>query len=119
MRMKKWYWSACLVVAVPIATFAGEGDKPFSLLQDLVPLSTEVLDASTAKAQIQVDKIVINENDLDGVVTDNVAIGNTTGNNVVSDGAFSSSTGFMTTIQNTGNNVLIQNATIINVSVGP
>jgi hypothetical protein len=83
------------------------------------PVSTETLDELSGKAQLQVDKIQINDQDLNGVLTDNVAIGNQTGQNIIAEGAYTDSAGFMTTIQNTGNNVLIQNATIINVTVEP
>jgi hypothetical protein len=37
--------------------------------------------------------------------------------NVISDGAFSGSVGLPMVIQNSGNNVLIQNATIVNVQL--
>lgn len=40
-----------------------------------------------------------------------------TGNNSISDGAFSGAVGLPMVIQNSGNNVLIQNATIINLRV--
>ncbi len=40
-----------------------------------------------------------------------------TGNNWIADGAFAGSNGFATIIQNTGNNVIIQDSLIVNVSV--
>lgn len=40
-----------------------------------------------------------------------------TGNNAVSDGAFTNATGFPMVIQNTGNNVIIQNSTILNLQL--
>jgi hypothetical protein len=46
----------------------------------------------------------------------NVAESNITGNNTVSNDAFAGATGFATVIQNSGNNVIIQNATIVNYS---
>jgi hypothetical protein len=60
---------------------------------------------------------VFNDNQLKGVVADNHASNLTTGANVISDGAFSGAVGLPTVIQNSGNNVLIQNATIVNVQV--
>jgi hypothetical protein len=53
----------------------------------------------------------------DGVVSSNQAYNLTTGNNWVTDGSFANAGGFSTVVQNTGNNVLIQNATIINLQV--
>ena len=46
----------------------------------------------------------------------NVVESSITGNNTVSNGAFAGATGFATVIQNSGNNVIIQNATIVNYS---
>ena len=60
---------------------------------------------------------VVNDSQLRGVVADNRAVNVTTGNNVISDGAFAGMTGLPLLVQNTGNNVLIQNATIVNVQV--
>ena len=73
----------------------------------------------SAMARIELGSIVLNEQDVDGVVQGNIATGNTTGNNSISDNAFAGAAGFATAIQNTGNNVLIQNSTIINVSLDP
>jgi hypothetical protein len=53
----------------------------------------------------------------DGVVSQNAAIGVTTGSNLVTEGSFAGAAGFSTVVQNSGNNVLIQNATIINLKV--
>ena len=60
---------------------------------------------------------VFNDAQLKGVVADNHASNLTTGMNVISDGAFTGASGLSTVIQNTGNNVLIQNATIVNVQL--
>ena len=83
------------------------------------PLPAEALAGLSAKAQLHVDRIQVNDQDLTGSVDNNVAMGTHSGNNAVSDGAFGDAAGFMTTIQNTGNNVLIQNATIVNISMQP
>jgi hypothetical protein len=63
------------------------------------------------------DYRVFNDSKLKGVVADNKASNLTTGMNVISEGAFAGSSGLSTVIQNSGNNVLIQNATIVNVQV--
>ncbi len=52
---------------------------------------------------------------LHGTVGQNVATNVVTGANIVSDGAFSNASGLPMVIQNSGANVLIQNATIVNV----
>ncbi len=60
---------------------------------------------------------VINEMQLKGVVADNRAINVTTGGNYITEGAFAGTSGLPMVVQNSGNNVLIQNATIVNVQV--
>jgi hypothetical protein len=60
---------------------------------------------------------VLNDMKLRGVVSDNQAINVTTGTNLISDGAFSGAAGMPMVIQNSGNNVLIQSATIVNVQL--
>ena len=81
-------------------------------------LSTEALGEQRAKAKIELDEVTINTPENTGAVVGNVALGDT-GYNKIEGNAFRDSAGFMNAIQNTGNNVLIQNATIINVSVEP
>ena len=86
-------------------------------LLDAGALSDDELGSQRAREDIGIDQITINDQDQDGDVTDNVALGNTNGDNLIDGDAFSNSSGFLSTVQNTGNNVLIQNSTIINVSV--
>lgn len=80
-------------------------------------LSDEELNSHRARENIEVSQITLNDQDTDGEVTDNVAVGNTNGDNLINGEAFSDSSGFLSTVQNTGNNVLIQSSTIINVTV--
>mgnify|MGYP001157860469 FL=1 len=59
----------------------------------------------------------ISEMDLKGVVGENVATNLTTGGNFIGEGAFGNAAGIPLVVQNSGNNVLIQNAVIVNVKV--
>lgn len=54
---------------------------------------------------------------LAGTVANNSAVNVVTGANIVTDSAFSNASGLPMVIQNSGANVLIQNATIINVQI--
>lgn len=80
-------------------------------------LTDTELKEQRAAAKIEVDRVTVNTSEQDGDVTSNAAIGNHTGRNSIGGYAFSSANGFINAVQNTGNNVLIQNSTIINVSV--
>lgn len=56
---------------------------------------------------------------LTGTVSQNTDDHVVTGSNAISSGSFGAAAGLSTVIQNTGNNVLIQNATIVNVQFKP
>ncbi|KWR89108.1 hypothetical protein [Cupriavidus sp. IDO] len=75
-----------------------------------VAVSSEKLDGVRGGAEL-----VVNDMRLHGTVADNAAVNTLTGSNVVTEGAFANAAGIPTAIQNSGNNVLIQNATIVNV----
>lgn len=53
----------------------------------------------------------------DAVSINNSASGTVSGGNVIDTGAFSNSSGLSTIIQNSGNNVLIQSATILTLDI--
>lgn len=56
-----------------------------------------------------------NDQDVHGKVTDNIASGVQTGTNTINGGAFANVSGLPIVVQNSGANVLIQNAVILNV----
>lgn len=58
--------------------------------------------------------VTVNLNELDGKLHDNSAINTISGNNYISQDAFSHTSGLPVAIQNSGNNVLIQNSFILN-----
>lgn len=62
-------------------------------------------------------EVVKNDMQLSGTVANNVAMDTVSGSNIISDGAFANLNGLPMVIQNSGSNVLIQNATIINVQM--
>lgn len=57
----------------------------------------------------------LSEANLSAQMSDNQASNNVTGSNLVSSQAFLGSSGIPTVIQNSGNNVIIQNATVLNL----
>lgn len=77
-----------------------------------VAMTAEQLDAHRG------GEAVFNDMNLQGTVTNNTARGVDTGSNMITGGSFSNASGLPTVIQNTGANVLIQNATILNVRFG-
>lgn len=98
-------------------SITSKADETMSAFEFSAAMSDEELNDHRAKEDLHVDQITINDQEQDGDVTDNVAINNTNGNNTITEGSFTDSSGFISTVQNTGNNVLIQHSTIINVAV--
>lgn len=90
-----------------------------SVLGAAKPLSEDELGEQRATAKLELEEVTINSSDQDGLVLGNAAIGNRTGQNMISGDAFVGASGMIHSVQNTGNNVLIQNSTIVNVSVEP
>lgn len=82
-------------------------DGPFHA----APLSDDMLAGQRGKA------LITNTNDLDAALYENSALDVVTGNNGVSDGSLANNAGLATLIQNSGNNVLIQNALILNIQM--
>jgi hypothetical protein len=101
--------AACVTLACSSAARA-EGESPGldAVFGKTVP--AEVMSMHRGKA-------VITTMDVDGSVADNASINNVTGMNVVTSGSFTNASGLSTVIQNSGNNVLIQNATILQLDV--
>jgi hypothetical protein len=71
--------------------------------------------ATTDLAKLSGGTEVTNSMTLNGTVSNNTDANLTTGMNMIGGNSFDGSAGLPSVIQNTGNNVLIQNATIINV----
>ncbi len=61
------------------------------------------------------DDTVHTEAVLGGTVGNNTAVNTVSGNNVIDQGSFANAQGLPMVIQNSGSNVLIQNATVINL----
>jgi hypothetical protein len=102
-------------------TGASEADGGKILSRD--PLTAAVIDeAQLANMRGGADTpapadLHVNQNNSTGTVAGNVASQLTTGSNNISDGAFANSAGIPIVIQNSGNNVLIQNSTILNLQL--
>jgi hypothetical protein len=117
--------SPALFVAIAVVTAAGAidvahatspGEPPPPSFGAATPL-TQLQSMSGGTATQTTNNV--NEQDTQGTLTDNTAKGTYSGGNFVGDTAFSSSAGLSTVIQNSGNNVLIQNSTILNVRMNP
>jgi hypothetical protein len=83
--------------------------------EEAAPLGEAVSSEILAEQRGGDDHFVDNTIRVTGTVTENTASNVVTGANNIQDGSFASSSGIMSVVQNTGANVLIQSATIVNV----
>ena len=79
------------------------------------PVPSAQLD--TQRGGTETSPLTINANMLNAKLFDNSATDNVTGNNTITGGAFAGASGLATVIQNSGNNVIIQNGTVLNLTV--
>jgi hypothetical protein len=79
------------------------------------PVPSAQLD--TQRGGTDTGPLTINANILNAKLFDNSAKDNVTGNNTITGGAFAGASGLATVIQNSGNNVIIQSGTVLNLTV--
>ena len=97
---------ACvLAMAAPFVAYC---DEPATLG---TPVSSATLDEQRGGDDTQIH----NNINIYGDVTDNTATNVVTGANNIQNGSFDNASGVLSVVQNTGANVLIQSATIVNV----
>lgn len=114
--MKRQHLLALItLLAAPVFALAGSLEAPEGPSQP-ASFGAPVSDTTLSEYRGTHD-FTFNEQNTKGHLYNNKAANNVSGHNVVSGDAFSGMSGFSTVIQNSGNNVLIQNATIVNVKV--
>lgn len=112
----------CIVIAMSAAGIAVAEETPASTTTAVVDMKTVLggkavdLDA-LARQRGGTDPGPVSVMKLNGVVANNSASNLSTGANYITDGALAGVSGVPLVVQNSGNNVLIQSATIINVQV--
>jgi hypothetical protein len=107
------YFSGSVLASAGEATDALTNNSPLSnsdLAVQRARGSGETINIGEINAQI-------NNLDQNAKLDHNIVESSVTGSNTVSNGAFAGASGFATVIQNSGNNVIIQDATIVNYSV--
>lgn len=72
-----------------------------------------------ARGREGVDIVTLNNQNVRATLTDNQANNNVNGYNIIDHGSFTQASGITSVIQNSGNNVIIQDSTIVNVTIAP
>jgi hypothetical protein len=111
MRIKLFWAATAAALSLALPSYAQAEEHGLEVALGFgTTVSEDVMAAQRGKA-------VLTIMDLDGTVQDNAALNNVTGHNIIRNGSFVNSSGITTTIQNSGNNVLIQNATILQLDL--
>ena len=105
---------AGLTLSVPSAGFAEE--KEDMLSDDVFATGTITENDLDNKRGTELTEVELTGAMLDAVSSNNVAIGDS-GANTIGEGAFGNSSGIVGVIQNSGDNVVIQSATVVNVKL--
>ena len=95
---------------------AGSSEKPATTSWGN-PIPAAQLDTQRGGMDLGPQLIITNRNDLKAKLYDNVAVDNVTGNNGINGNAFAGASGLPIVMQNSGNNVIMQNATILNLTL--
>jgi len=99
-----------VLIGLPVTAFAEDW-------ADAQPMSVEQLDAASGRQGIPI-QWQLNEAQQNAAVNNNVLSGSVnTGDNWIADQAFENMSGIATVIQNTGNQVVIQDSTQINILI--
>jgi hypothetical protein len=99
---------ALLLTAMSGAAFAGEEQVQLG-----APVAAEALEAQRGGES----RYEFNFQEVTATMEKTAAVGSNNGANSISGGAFGGASGFPVAVQNSGNNVIVQNAFIINLDV--
>ena len=109
----RWKLKAALLALL----FAAAGSVLAEEWLDAAPMSADQLADASGRQGVSM-QLQVNNNQQNANVSDNLLTGNVvTGNNSISDNAFGNMSGVATVIQNTGNQVVIQDSTQINILI--
>lgn len=96
------------------AALEEEGDEEFSFSSEAV-VDESILDE--ARGTFTPDLFNLNNAVLTGESSGNSVVGGVTGSNFIDGGSFTNTQGLVNVIQNSGNNVVIQSQTIVNMTM--
>jgi len=103
-----------LLIVISHQVFAADKEQEVAVI-NFAPVILEDLDEVRGLGGID----IMSNSNLVAVLTENYSNSNITGYNIIDQGSFNDASGVFSIIQNTGNNVIIQDSTIITVTITP
>lgn len=116
-RRNKFLSLFSLLLITSYTALADSTSDEFAIDQ-FAPVVLEDLEQERGLGGI-VEMTINNDTNLDAELTGNSANNVVTGSNVIDSGSFNDASGVFSVIQNTGNNVIIQESTVITVTITP
>jgi len=114
---------SCLLIVLVIILHSQEAKADADQDQDKLLFSsieTAVSDElDNARGREGVDMTTLNNMNVRATLSGNQANNTVNGYNIIDHGAFAQASGINSVIQNSGNNVIIQDSTIVNVTIIP
>lgn len=98
-----------------VETCFSESNNELVFLEETA-ISTEALSAQSGKSDLNL-QFQVNDSEQNALLQNNTLNNAVTGNNSISENALSGAAGISTVIQNTGNQVIIQGTTMVNVLI--
>lgn len=111
-----------LAMSIPVNVLYAAAPDSEDLLEGTLLFHAEkasIEELDNARGREGIDVTTLNNMNVRATLTDNNATNNTSGFNIIDHGSFAGAGGMFSVIQNSGNNVLIQDSTIINVTILP
>jgi hypothetical protein len=102
---------------IPNARDQAAANTAAAPLRVLPGFAAPVKESQLAAMRGGAEVIVVNQQDLSARMSNTSASNLTTGSNTINDGSFANSNGLPIVIQNSGNGVIIQNSTILNLNL--
>ncbi|MGR5065074.1 carbon storage regulator [Photobacterium sp. DNB22_13_2] len=105
------------LIVVALISYNTAAADELDILTSSEQLSEEFMTHSRGGEYELESEYLLAQSEMYGSVEGNSAYNTTSGSNVLNGGALSDSSGVYNIVQNTGSNVLIQNATVINLTL--
>jgi len=108
-----------LILPIHTATASSTQSKEKNLTPFTSVETASIDELENARGREGIDITSINNLDIKATLTGNNANNNVTGANIIDTSSFTGASGMFSVIQNTGNNVIIQDSTVVNVTIMP
>ena len=115
-----WWLMFALLSLMPLMVLA-DTEAPSGIDFELMAVADDELDGQRGLANVEIEDLQMvfqsNTSEQNASMKNNQLVSEMTGDNNISGSAFSGMSGIATVIQNTGNQVIIQDTTLLNVFI--